>query len=132
MQEHQSIPQIAEEALLEATALFCERDDRILFQQLSFSVYPGQIAQIEGPNGSGKTTLIRILCGLSTSYDGDLAWRGQPMSTNREQFCQEHVYFGHLTGVKAPMTAEENLRWMAQCRGSVLSALIWMLRLIGH
>lgn len=106
---------------MEARSLLCERDDRVLFQQLSFSILPGQIVQIEGPNGSGKTTLIRILCGLSMDYEGDLFWREKPMSASREQFCQEHVYFGHLTGVKAPMTAVENLRWMSRCRGSSLA-----------
>lgn len=113
-------PDINKAPLLEARSLLCERDDRVLFQQLSFSIFPGQIAQVEGPNGSGKTTLIRILCGLSTAYEGELFWREKPMSATREQFCQEHLYFGHLTGVKAPMTAVENLRWMAQCRGSSL------------
>jgi len=106
--------------LLEAMSLLCERDDRVLFDKLSFSIAPGDIAQVEGPNGSGKTTLIRILCGLSTDFEGKLFWRGQPMASSRERFCQEHLYFGHLTGIKAPLTAVENLRWMALCRGSSL------------
>ncbi len=107
--------------LLEAKSLLCERDDRVLFEDLSFSLSSGQITQIEGPNGSGKTTLIRILCGLSTAYEGQLFWRGEPMQKRREWFCREHVYFGHLTGIKAQMSAEENLRWMAQCVGLSLS-----------
>ena len=106
--------------LLEAKSLLCERDDRVLFDALSFAITAGDITQVEGPNGSGKTTLIRILCGLSTAYEGQLFWRGEPMSRCREQFCQQHIYFGHLTGIKAPLSAEENLRWMAQCRGSSL------------
>lgn len=106
--------------LLEAKSLLCERDDRVLFDELSFAIAAGDITQVEGPNGSGKTTLIRILCGLSSAYEGKLFWRGKSMSQCREQFCQQHIYFGHLTGVKAPLSAEENLRWMAQCRGSSL------------
>ena len=109
--------------LLEAKSLLCERDDRILFEELSFAIHAGDITQVEGPNGSGKTTLIRILCGLATAYEGQLFWRGMPMNRCREQFCQQHIYFGHLTGVKAPLSAEENLRWMAQCRGSSLDGL---------
>jgi len=109
--------------LLEAKSLLCERDDRILFEELSFAIAAGDITQIEGPNGSGKTTLIRILCGLSTAYEGQLLWRDKAMSRSREQFCQQHIYFGHLTGIKAPLSAEENLRWMSQCRGSSLKGL---------
>ncbi len=109
--------------LLETKSLLCERDDRVLFEGLSFAIHAGDITQVEGPNGSGKTTLIRILCGLSTAYEGNLFWRGKPMNRCREQFCQQHIYFGHLTGIKAPLSAEENLRWMAQCRGSSLKGL---------
>lgn len=109
--------------LLEAKSLMCERDDRILFDELSFSISAGDITQVEGPNGSGKTTLIRILCGLSTAYEGQLFWRGQPLTQCRELFCHQHRYFGHLAGIKAPLSAEENLRWMAQCSGSSLKGL---------
>ena len=49
--------------MLEGQGLFCERDDRVLFQHLDFSLSPGQVMQIQGSNGSGKTTLLRILCG---------------------------------------------------------------------
>lgn len=103
--------------LLEAKSLFCERDERVLFEDLSFTLSEGQITQIEGPNGSGKTTLMRMLCGLSSAYEGEIFWRGEPMNARREWFCREHVYFGHLTGIKAPMSAGENLRWMVQCMG---------------
>lgn len=103
--------------MLRAEGLFCERDDRVLFDQLSFSLSPGQILQIEGPNGSGKTTLIRILCGLSQDFEGELFWQDQPISKVASQFRQSCVYFGHNTGVKLALTAEENLRWMAQVKG---------------
>lgn len=116
-------------ALLRAEKLFCERDDRILFQNLSFSLGQGQILQIEGPNGSGKTTLIRILCGLSQDYEGDLYWRETPLPRAVTAFRQSSVYFGHNTGVKLALTAQENLGWMAQvkglaCTGTELSARI--------
>ena len=105
------------ETLLKAEGLFCERDDRVLFDGLSFSVQTGQILQIEGPNGSGKTTLIRILCGLSQDFEGDLFWQGQPMGQVAASFRQSCVYFGHNTGVKVALSAEENLHWMAQIKG---------------
>ena len=60
------------EVLLRVEKLFCERDDRVLFDGLSFSVASGEIVQIEGANGSGKTTLLRILSGLSRNYEGDI------------------------------------------------------------
>ncbi|WP_210395709.1 cytochrome c biogenesis heme-transporting ATPase CcmA [Motiliproteus sediminis] len=97
--------------LLEANNLFCERDERVLFEQLSFTLNAGEILQVEGPNGSGKTTLLRILAGLSTAFEGELSWKGEPMSDVRDDFRASMLYFGHLPGVKATLTAEENLRW---------------------
>ncbi len=106
------------ESLLKAESLFCERDDRILFDDLSFSVAPGQIWQVEGRNGSGKTTLLRILCGLSTHFEGELFWRGEAISESRDQFVSELLFIGHQTGVSLLLTAEENLRW--QCTPSIV------------
>lgn len=97
--------------LLEVRDLFCERDERVLFDNLNFCLNPGEIVQVEGPNGSGKTTLLRILSGLSQAFEGDILFRNQPMSDVRDEFLAELLYFGHLPGVKAILTPEENLRW---------------------
>ncbi|PIE42651.1 MAG: heme ABC transporter ATP-binding protein CcmA [Gammaproteobacteria bacterium] len=113
---------VSAKPLLQAKDLYCERDDRILFAGLSFAVQAGQILQIEGPNGSGKTTLIRILCGLSQDFEGSLYWQGQPLDKVAAGFRQSCVYFGHNTGVKLALTAEENLNWMAQIKGLSLGS----------
>ncbi|WP_246590102.1 cytochrome c biogenesis heme-transporting ATPase CcmA [Marinobacterium ramblicola] len=97
--------------MLQVENLFCERDDRVLFDGLGFSVDAGEIVQIEGANGSGKTTLLRILSGLSRNYEGEIYWRGEPIERVRDQFRRELLYFGHQPGVKALLTPEENLRW---------------------
>ena len=99
--------------LLEVIDLFCERDERVLFEDLNFSIHPGEVLQVEGPNGSGKTTLLRILSGLSRAYEGQLRWKGQSIDDGRDDFLESLLYFGHLPGVKATLTPEENLRWYA-------------------
>jgi len=105
------------EPLLHVQQLFCERDDRVLIRDLAFSLGSGDILQIEGPNGSGKTTLIRILCGLSDDYEGQIFWRGAPRQHHDDRFRQEHLYFGHLTGIKTSLSPRENLRWILQLKG---------------
>lgn len=107
------------EPLLHVRQLYCERDDRILIRELAFALGEGEILQIEGPNGSGKTTLIRILCGLSDDFEGELYWRGQPRHRHDDRFRQEHLYFGHLTGIKTSLSPRENLRWILQLKGVV-------------
>jgi len=107
------------EPLLEVSQLYCERDDRVLFSNLAFTLTTGEIVQIEGQNGSGKTTLLRILSGLSRNYEGEICWRGQPVEEVRELFCRDMLYFGHQAGVKAMLTPEENLRWYAALQPSL-------------
>jgi ABC-type sugar transport system ATPase subunit len=44
---------------------------------ISFEVMPGELHAICGENGAGKSTLMKILSGVITSYDGQLAVDGQ-------------------------------------------------------
>jgi len=46
--------------------------DKVLFDDLSFSLPRGGIVGIIGPNGAGKTTLFRMIVGRETADDGTL------------------------------------------------------------
>ncbi|PSF06156.1 heme ABC transporter ATP-binding protein CcmA [Marinobacter fuscus] len=98
------------EPLLQAVDLECERDARLLFQNLSFSILPGTVTRVEGPNGTGKTTLLRILAGLNDAWSGELLWCGQARHQNRESFLRNTLYIGHRPGIKPLLTPLENLR----------------------
>jgi heme exporter protein A len=100
-------------ALLEARGLSCERDERLLFTGLDFSLRAGEILQVAGPNGSGKTTLLRALAGLSTRVSGELRWRGAPLARSHWEFFRDTLYIGHEAAVKPGLTPLENLRWHA-------------------
>ncbi|WP_150912870.1 cytochrome c biogenesis heme-transporting ATPase CcmA [Marinobacter halotolerans] len=97
------------EPLLQAVDLHCERDDRTLFRDLSFSILPATLTRVEGPNGSGKTTLLRVLAGLNDNADGQILWRGQNRRINRESFLRNTLYIGHRPGIKPLLSPLENL-----------------------
>ena len=95
---------------LSAVGLTCVRDDRVLFRDLSLSVGPGDVLQVDGRNGSGKTSLLRILCGLSPPAEGQVLWNGESIARVRSDFLLDLAYLGHAPGVKLELTPIENLR----------------------
>lgn len=95
--------------LLQLKDLTCIREDRILFEQLNYSINAGDIVQVEGPNGAGKTSLLRILAGLSAPYEGEVSFQGQSIYQESELYRQHLLYLGHLVGIKGELTAQENL-----------------------
>ncbi len=46
--------------------------DRLLFEELTFSLPPGGIVGVIGPNGAGKTTLFRMISGEESADSGVL------------------------------------------------------------
>ncbi|MDK1023907.1 MAG: cytochrome c biogenesis heme-transporting ATPase CcmA [Gammaproteobacteria bacterium] len=106
---------------LEGIGITCERDRRMLFENLDFQVSDGEILRIEGSNGSGKTTLLRIICGLFHSYDGDIKWQGKPISDDFAGYVDQLLYIGHAGGVKESLSPEENLSWLASLQDQEVS-----------
>jgi len=49
--------------VIEAEGLSKSYDDKVLFENLSFSLPPAGIVGVIGPNGAGKTTLFRLILG---------------------------------------------------------------------
>ena len=58
--------------VIEAKALRKGFGDRVLIDDLAFSLPPGGIVGIMGPNGVGKTTLFKMIIGDEKPDDGDL------------------------------------------------------------
>ncbi len=58
--------------VVEAENLAKAYNDRLLFENMSFSLPPGGIVGIIGPNGAGKTTLFRLITGQESPDSGTL------------------------------------------------------------
>ncbi|MBB1201430.1 cytochrome c biogenesis heme-transporting ATPase CcmA [Enterobacteriaceae bacterium 89] len=97
--------------MLEAACLSVERDERDLFHSLSFGIGEGEWVQVTGANGAGKTTLLRLLAGLLRPESGEIRFRGVSLAHAREQYYQNLLWIGHQPGMKARLTALENIRF---------------------
>ena len=56
--------------VIEAQAVTKSFDDRVLFEDLDFSLPPNGIVGVIGANGAGKTTLFRMIMGQETASGG--------------------------------------------------------------
>ena len=58
--------------VIEVTGLRKHMGDKLLVEDLSFSLPPGGIVGVIGPNGAGKTTLFRMLTGQEKPDEGTI------------------------------------------------------------
>jgi energy-dependent translational throttle protein EttA len=60
------------DVVIDATGVSKGFGDRLLFEDLTFSLPPAGIVGVIGPNGAGKTTLFRMIAGQEEPDAGDL------------------------------------------------------------
>ncbi|MDB5717625.1 MAG: heme exporter protein CcmA [Sphingomonas bacterium] len=66
----------AAHARLRFDRVACLRGARLLFEDLSFALGPGDAALVTGPNGVGKSSLLRIAAGLLAPAAGRIEHGG--------------------------------------------------------
>jgi len=110
---------------LQAQALACERDWRMLFEHLDLSVSAGDMLQISGPNGSGKTSLLRLLAGLMQPTAGQVLLGGKPLAGQGAALARILLWIGHAAGIKDVLSAEENLTWLCALHQNASREAIW-------
>ncbi|MDR0720747.1 MAG: energy-dependent translational throttle protein EttA [Treponema sp.] len=104
--------------VIEAKGLSKAYGDKLLFENLDFTVPPGACVGIIGPNGAGKTTLFKIIAGTEKAGNGSirlgdsvrLAWADQM----RENLDDNKTVWEQLSGgqdiIKLGGTKEVNSR----------------------
>jgi len=59
--------------------------EKVIWENVSFDVKPGEFIAILGPNGSGKTTLLKSILGLLELSSGTITVLGKPIDQVRNQ-----------------------------------------------
>lgn len=59
-------------SLLRLDSVACVRGGRLLFEDLSLALGPGEAAVVTGPNGAGKSSLLRVAAGLLRASAGSV------------------------------------------------------------
>ena len=76
--------------------------DRLLFENLEFSLPRGGIVGVIGPNGAGKTTLFRMISGQETPDSGTLTVgstvRTAYVDQSRESLDADNTVYEEISG----------------------------------
>ena len=73
--------------VLTASHLSRRFGDRLVLEDVSFTLEPGEIFALLGPNGAGQTTTLRILAGLIAPSTGSVEMMANPWGLSRRRTC---------------------------------------------
>ena len=110
-----SAEHVSSSPLLAVRGLAFSRDETPIFGPLDFSVDGNEALLVQGGNGAGKTTLLRVLAGLLRADAGHVEIDGLP--ARNESRARHIAYLGHLPGLKADLSALQNLEFLCGLHG---------------
>ena len=102
---HKGEPIIEVEHMTKKFGSFVANDD------LTFTVYRGEIFGFLGANGAGKTTAIRILCGLLEPSSGKIDVAGYNVYKQANKVKNNIGYMSQKFSLYEDMTVYENFRF---------------------
>jgi len=101
------------ETIIEVTDLVCKFGDRVIINDISFTIHHGETIVIMGGSGCGKSTLLRHIIGSMRPTSGSVKIFGEEI-TNMSERQMEHIRrrFGMLFqsgALLASLTVGENV-----------------------
>ena len=94
-----------------------------IFEDLSFSIHPGECVALFGPNGAGKTTLLRVLATLNRPSAGRFEILGHDGVTEKETIRNSVMFVAHGSHLYDELNAVENLQFSLAMRGKTPTSL---------
>lgn len=93
---------------------------KIILEEISFKLYPGQVTAIVGPSGAGKSTLLRLLNRLDEPTDGSIYINGRDYREISPRDLRRQVGLVFQTAHLFPGSVADNLRYAPALRGEVI------------
>ena len=99
---------------------------------LSFSLYPGQIFGFVGPNGAGKSTTIKMITGLSSISDGDVRVCGYSINNSFTKAISNIGAVVEMPQLYSYLSGEKNLKLYASFYGKqAINRIPQIVKLVG-
>ena len=93
---------------LEINDLECIRNEKSIFQNLTFKVESSQTILITGKNGSGKTSLLRIIAGFIVNYKGEILFNSKKIN-DFNKLIADFKFVGQKNSLKENLTVQQNI-----------------------
>lgn len=93
-----------------------EAKDKILLNDISFAVEPGQFVALVGGSGAGKSTLMRTLLGIDPTTKGKVYINGDDLRTNFNMYRTQIGYVPQDDIIHRDLTVVEVLTYSAKLR----------------
>ncbi len=101
---------------VQAQAVAVSVDTRCLLEDVSLTVYPGELVGLMGPSGAGKTTLLNALNGYAQPTSGSVFFNGQDLYANYDQFRGLIGYVPQDDVIHEQLTVAQALYFSARLR----------------
>lgn len=88
-----------------------------VLQDVSLTVYPGEIVGYIGPNGAGKSTTVKLMLGLVAGYQGHIRIFGEDIATADPMYKQNIGYVPEAGELYDNLTAAEYLTFVGELYG---------------
>src|SRR5512132_4081821 len=98
--------------LIETRNLMKRYGDKVAVDNVSFSVYGGEVFGFLGPNGAGKTTTINMIVGLLQPTSGTVHVAGYDVQTQSRLAKASSGYVPDTPNLYAKLTGRELLRFV--------------------
>ncbi|MYW02060.1 ATP-binding cassette domain-containing protein [Streptomyces sp. SID3343] len=117
--------------MLELVGLDKRFGEKVVLDDLSLTIRPGQMFGFVGTNGAGKTTTMRIALGVLTPDAGEIRWQGRPVDRSMRR---RWGYMPEERGLYPKMRIADQLVYLAELHGMTraearASATRWLERL---
>jgi len=98
---------------LEVKNLKKKYGDKVVVNDLSFTMEKPSVYALLGSNGAGKSTSIRMILGLLDKDGGEVLWNGEPLTFNN---CNIG-YLAEERGLYPKYTLIDQIKYFAELRG---------------
>lgn len=117
---------------LNITSLTKEYGTKKVVNNVTFSVFPGQIFGFVGPNGAGKSTTIRMITGLTPITAGDVRICGYSVQSSYKKAISKVGAMVEMPHIYPYLSGYQNLKLFASFYGKkAISRIPAIVKLVG-